>query len=47
MKKSLMIAAALLAFAALPAQADQLPAIYLGQWCQLNAVDDTSYYRDL
>src|SRR5262245_55745371 len=39
MKKLLMITAALLAFA-VPAQADQLPAIYLGQWC---ANADESY----
>src|SRR5258708_7772277 len=43
MKKSLIIAAALLALV-IPARADQLPAIYLGQWCQLNAVDNTDYY---
>jgi hypothetical protein len=41
MKKLLITTAALLALAA-PAQADELPATYLGQWCQVSN-DATTY----
>jgi|SRR6516225_7735300 hypothetical protein len=43
MKKLLMMAAALLAFAT-PARADQLPAIYLGQWCASGDEPDSAYF---
>jgi hypothetical protein len=43
MKKLLMTAATLLVFAA-PGHADQLPAIYLGQWCAYGDEPDSAYF---